>query len=81
MTRRPTPYLELAAALDDLPAAVRTARRARGLTLQQAGQRAGVAPSTIAHVETGRACTTTTAGRLLTWLGRGSGQQALDGQP
>lgn len=78
MTRRPTPYAELAAALNDLPAAVRTARRARGLTLNQVADRTGLAPSTVRHIETGKACTTTTAGQLLRWLGHATGQLQLD---
>lgn len=79
--RRPTPYTELAAALTDLPAAVRTARRQRGLTRQQVADRAGVSASTVGHLEAGGVCNTDTAHAVLLWLGRATGQLPLDGQP
>lgn len=78
MTRRPTPYAELADVLDRLGAIVREARRARGLTHAQAARQIGIGDATVRRLEEGLdPYTSTTAQAVLYWLGTPAQQPEL----
>lgn len=61
-------YGDVAALLEDLPALLIDARRARGLNQRAAAAQIGCSQPTISHIEAGDACSLWTAARVLRWL-------------
>lgn len=81
MTRRLTPYAELADILNRLGPLVSDARRARGLDQKTAATRAGIAPSTLCRLEArGRDVSLPSAVKLLRWLDTTTVQPTIGGR-
>lgn len=71
-------YRELAQIITDLPLIVRSARRARGLSLRAAAKEAGMSFSSLTRLENGAGSTVSVLIAVLQWLdqtGPGSGRQ------
>lgn len=65
---RPTPYVELAQVIANLPLLLREARRARGLSLRKAAVELDMSQSTVMRIEEGRDCALSNAVAVLRWL-------------
>lgn len=65
-----TSYSELADLLGHLPLLLREARRARQLSVREAGRQLGVSGATISRIEGGEDCTGSNAVKILRWLDR-----------
>lgn len=65
-------YREAADRLEELPVAIRVARRMRGLDYRDAADAAGTSASAIHRLENGKDVSMRTAIKLLRWLDEGA---------
>lgn len=63
-----TTYREIADLLDDLPIALRTVRRSRGLSLREVARQTGISFSTVLRIEAGEGCHLDNVLAILRWL-------------
>jgi transcriptional regulator with XRE-family HTH domain len=63
-----TSFGEFAQMLDELPAALRTARRMRGLSLRAVSREVGLSFSTVTRIESGEEFSSVSLRAILTWL-------------
>lgn len=63
-----TPYAELADVLAALPTLLREARRARRLSMREAGRQLGMSASTVMRIEAGDGGALSNALAVLRWL-------------
>jgi transcriptional regulator with XRE-family HTH domain len=66
--RRPASFAELAEIVEEIPAAVRMTRRARGLNLREAAASSGVSFNALSRIERGGDCSLSNLRALLAWL-------------
>jgi predicted transcriptional regulator len=67
--RRPASFAELVEIIDQLPAAVKLARRSRRLNLREAAEQSGVSFNTLSRIERGCGnCSLANLRSLLVWM-------------
>lgn len=65
---RPSSFADLAAILRRLPQLLADARRARGLSMREAGGQLDMSFATVARIEQGEDCALSNAVKVLAWL-------------
>jgi ribosome-binding protein aMBF1 (putative translation factor) len=70
--KRPASFAELVEIVDEIPAAVKTTRRARGLNLREAAEQSGVSFNALSRIERGGDCSLANLRALLVWLDQSS---------
>ena len=72
MSAELSPYADMADTLDHLDLIVREHRRARRMSLREAGESSGVDHSAIRRIEMGHSATLKTVAALLRWMDGGA---------